>query len=196
MLMVRYCTSRSVTMRTSFTTLPFFGNRCVLNNPASQTTLLNTALAQCVWICLSSDERVVVSHNHRLNSCDLSTRICESVTSDSELSINVYGMGRTCGFSWVPKSEYDTWKAVVFAQRPGSVQVAVAWTEVNAVFYPGKLQLSSLFPIKIAMDENTFVSDDGGEMLLMDSACLWMWIPYISQDKLPIGTVAAGHDVK
>ena len=45
------------------------------------------------------------------------------------------------------------------------------------------------------MDENTFVSDDGGEMLLMDSACLWMWIPYISQDKLPIGTVAAGHDV-
>ena len=195
MLMVWYCTSRSVTLRTTFTRRPLLGYRCVLNNPASQTTLLNTARAQCVWRCLSSDDCVVVSHNHRLNSCDLSTRICDTVTSDTESSVNVYGMDRTRCFSWVPKSEYDTEKAVAFAQRPGGIQIAVARKEVNAGLYPGKLQLSNSFLIKIAMDENTLVSYDRGEILLMDSDCLWVWIPYVSPDILPIGTVAAGHDV-
>ena len=195
MLTVWYCTSRSVTLITTFTTQPLFGYQCVLNNPASQTTLLNTARAQCVWRCLSSDDCVVMSHNHRLNSCDLSTRICDTVTADTESSLNVYGMDRTRCFSWVPKSEYDTEKAVAFAQRPGGIQIAVARKELNAVFYPGKLQLSNSFLIKIAMDENTLVSYDRGEILLMDSDCLWMWIPYVSPDILPIGTVAAGHDV-
>ena len=195
MLMVWYCTSRSITLRTTFTTRPLFGHRCVLNNPASQTTLLNTSRAQCVWRCLSSEDCVVVSHNHHLNNCDLSTRMCDSVTSDTEFVISVYGMDRTRCFSWVPKSEYDAEKAVAFASRPRGTQIAVARQKVNAGLYPGKLQLSSSFTIKIAMDEYTTVSDDRGEILLMDSACLWMWIPYVSPDILPIGTVAAGHDV-
>ena len=78
---------------------------CVLEDPASQTTLLNTARAEYVWRCLSRHECVMVSHNHRLNSCELSMQLCEIVASNTEFSISVCGMDRQFCSSSVPKSE-------------------------------------------------------------------------------------------
>ena len=45
------------------------------------------------------------------------------------------------------------------------------------------------------MNEDTVVRDVGGEILLVDSECLWKWIPYTSPNMLPIGAVEAGYDL-
>ena len=45
------------------------------------------------------------------------------------------------------------------------------------------------------MDDDTVVSDDRGEILQVDSACLWTWVAYTSSNVLPVGAVAGGHDV-
>ena len=194
--MTWHCTIPSVTLKTTFTQQPLLGYRCVLGNPGNQTTWLNTARAQCVWRCLSSDECVVVNHNHRFNRCELSTQLCDSVVSNPEFSVNLYGTNRKFCSNWVSNSGYNASKAVAFASKlRGRSQIAVARKEVNADLYPGKCKFSKLFTIIIAMDDDTVVSDDRGEILQVDSACLWTWVAYTSSNVLPVGAVAGGHDV-
>ena len=197
MLLIWTCASLSVTFRTNFTRQPLLGYQCVPGDPASQITWLDTSRTQCVWRCLSNDDCVVVSHNHRLKRCVLSTQICASVVSHTEFSVNLYGMDRKFCSSWVSKSGYIKEKAVEFAKKLDgtSSPIAVARKEVSSGLFPGKCKLSTLFTIIIAVDENTYVSDDRGEILLVDSACFWTWIPYTSPDVLPIGAVAGGQGV-
>ena len=196
MLLTWNCARPSITFRTTFTRQPLLGYQCVLSDPASQTTWVNTSRAQCVWRCLSSDKCVVVNHNHRFNRCELSTQLCDSVVSNTEFSLNVFGMSRKFCSSWVSNLRCNATKAVAFARKLGrTLQVAVARKQVDTGLYPGKCKFSQLSTIKITIDDGTVVSDDHGEILLVDSACLCTWIPYTSPNVLPVGAVAGGHDI-
>ena len=124
--------------RANFTRQPLHGYRCELNDSSSQTTLLNTSRAQCVWRCLSTDSCIVVSYNHRLNLCELSVQLCDSVAPNTDFSVNVYGMDRKLCSQWVSGSGYDTQSAVMFTYRAGSIyKIAVARKRVNSGLYPG-----------------------------------------------------------
>ena len=87
--------------------------------------------------------------------------------------------------SFLPR-ETSTFKFIPHKDRHDSVSADCLLYIMICLWFYGTASRPVLY---------TFVSDDGDEMLLMDSECLWMWIPYISQDELQIGTVAAGHDV-
>ena len=188
--------NRCAALRANYTRRPLLGYRCVLGDQTRQTTLLNTARAQCVWRCLSSNDCKVVSFNHRLNNCELSDQLCVTVASAADFSINVYGIQRTLCSHWVPKSDFDEQKAVVFPQIAGNVpNLAVARKMVGEGLYPGKHQRFNAFPIITVVEENIIVSDGRGEVLLVDSACLLIWVPYTSPNILPIGSYAAGYDI-
>ena len=196
MVITRYCTKLIVTLQSHFTRHPLFGNRCMLDEPSNQTTVLNTARAQCVWRCLSSEVFKVVSYNHRLNSCDLSMQLCDTVAFAANFSIIVCGIHRPLCSRWVPKSEFDEKRAVVFPQRLGGIYtIAVARKRKGTGLYPGKHQRFGTFSIIIADDESTFVKDDRGEILLMDSTCIWTWIPFCSPNELMVGAFLAGYDM-
>ena len=45
------------------------------------------------------------------------------------------------------------------------------------------------------VEENIIVSGDRGEVLLVDSACLWIWVPHTSPNTLPIGAFATGYGI-
>ena len=121
MVITWYCTKLIVTLQSHFTRHPFFGNRCMLDEPSNQTTVLNTARAQCVWRCLSREDCKVVSYNHRLNSCDLSMQLCDTVAFAANFSIIVYGIHRPLCSRWVPKSEFDE----ALASTPENINVLV-----------------------------------------------------------------------
>ena len=190
-----YCTKPSATSRTSFTREPLFGYRCVRNNPSNQTTISNTARAQCVWRCLYNDDCVVVSHNHHINSCELSMHLCDTVESHENVSINVYGIHRKLCSDWVPKSEFDGQKAIMFPQKLGTSggKIAVARKGLESAMFPGKHQRFSGYHIIIAVDENRIVSNNLGEVLQANSACLFTWIPYSSPKILPVGAFVGGY---
>ena len=142
MLISWYCAKPSDTARTNFTRQPLLGYQCVLNDPSYQITRLNTARAQCVWRCLSRDDCVVVSHNHRLNSCELSMQLCDRVAAHGDFSINMYGMDRPLCSHWVSISGFDAQKAVVFPQISiGTQNIAVARKRTNSGLFPGKYML-------------------------------------------------------
>ena len=113
-----YCTNPITTLSTSFTRPPLLGYRCILDDPSTQTTLMNITRAKCVWKCLSRDLCKVISYNHRLNSCELSRQLCDKVDSHAYFSINVSGTHRPLCSHWVPISEFDQQRAVVFPQKP------------------------------------------------------------------------------
>ena len=196
MLVAYYCASPCISMRANYTRQPLLGYRCMMNNPSYQITLNNTARTRCVWRCLSSNDCVVISFNHRLNNCELSMQLCDTVASAADFSINVYSIERKLCSLWVPKSEFDAQRAVKFRQNAGRADIiAVARKWENSGLFPGKHQRFNSFRIQIAVDENTFVTDGRGEILLVDSACLWKWIPYASPNILPIEALVAGYDV-
>ena len=196
---VRYCSKPCAAARTNFTRQPLFGYRCGLDDTSVQTTILNTNRAQCVWRCLSTSDCEVVSHNHLLNSCELSRQLCDRVVSNGDFSVNIYGMDRKLCPQWVPKSEFDELKAIVMLRVPtggNGWKLAVARKKYNAGLYPGKQARYATFNIWFVDDENKRVPSASGEVLLVDPACLWAWIPYIPSNDLPVGAVAAGYDVK
>ena len=181
-------------LRTNFTGQPLLGHRCELSYRPSQTTLLNTSRAQCVWRCLSTDSCVVVSYNHMLSSYELSVQLCDSVVPNADLSINVYGMNRKLCSHWVSQSGYDPQRAVLTPIKTGSTtKLAVVRKQVNSGLYPGKRIHNRVF-ISVVINDDTVVKDDRGEILLVDSACLWKWIPYTPPNILPVGAVDAGYD--
>ena len=187
----------AVTSRTNFTRQPFLGYRCQLNDTSYQMTLLNTSRDRCVWRCLSNDSCIVLSYNHMFNYCELSVQLCDSVMQDTHFSINVYGIDRKRCLHWVPESGYDPQKAVVFPVAAHlTYNIAVARKRVNSGLYPGKQNRGSTLDIIIVMYEDIIVSDKRGEILLVDSACLWEWIPYTSPNILPVGAVEGGYDPK
>ena len=190
-----YCISHSAALRIGFTRQPLLGYRCVREDTSNQTTLFNTARAQCVWRCLSGN-CVVISYNHRINSCELSMQLCDTVVPAADISINIYSLHRKLCSVWVPKSKFDGQKAIICPQNPEipSEKTAVARKEVDSAKFPGKHQLFSGFNIIIAVDHNRIVKDDIGEVLLVNSACLFEWIPYSSLDKLPVGAFVGGYD--
>ena len=196
MCVTQSSTKHCLPIRTHLTTQPLLGFRCVLHDPSSQTIFVNTARPQCVWKCLSTDDCVAVSYNHRLNSCGLIQQRCDSVESNTDFSINVYGMDRMLCFHWVPKSKYDELNAVTSIRSPdGEKKIVVARKRDSTGLYPGLYKRFGGYSIQIALADNMFVSDDHGEVLLVDPACLWAWIPYSSPAKLPVGALAAGYDV-
>ena len=191
------CAKPCATLRRAFTRQPLLGYRCVTDNAPNLTTLLDIDRAQCVWRCLSSYDCVGVSHNHRLNYCELSRRPCDRVMSDEDFSVNVYGIDRKLCLQWVPESEFDGQKAVMMKKDPPlEKKIAVARMNQNSGLYPGRQNRFNLMKIKIAVDENTFVLGVRGEVLLMDESCVWAWIPYASSDNLPVGAVVGGYDVE
>ena len=195
MASIWYCSNTSTTCRTSFTTRPMLGHRCVINDPSNQSILLNTARTQCLWKCLSSDDCVVVSYNHLLNICELSRQLCDTIASAADFSMNVYGMRRQFCSQWVPASEFDEQGAIVFPQRlEDSDDIAVARKKVESALFPGKYQLFGDFKINVAVDENTVVKGQDGEVLLVDPACLFAWVPYQSPNVLPLGAFVGGYD--
>ena len=135
----------------------------------------------------------MVSHNHRLNSW----KHCDGVASNDDFSINVYDMDRWRCSQWVPASEFDAQRVVVFAMEIGGTKkIAVARKSNKGGLYPGKHERYDGYPIVIARDENTLASGDQGDVLLVESDCLWTWALYTSSDNLPFGAVVAGYDVR
>ena len=115
---------------------------------------------------------------------------------DQDFSINVYGIDRKLCVRWVPKYEFDGRKAVMFNRAPQrDKKKTVARMSERTGLYPGKQLRSNQFYVSIAVDANTFVSDDRGEVLHVGSSCVWAWISYASADNLPVGTVVGGYDV-
>ena len=190
-----YCISHSAACRIRFARQPLLGYRCVRDDTSNQTTLFNTARAQCVWRCLSGN-CVVISYYRRLNNCELSMQLCDTVVPAADMSINIYSLHRKLCSKWVPKSKFDGQKAIIFPQNPEIPwqKIAVARKEVDSAMFPGKHQLFSGFDIIIAVDDNRIVKDDIGEVLLVNSGCLFAWIPYSSLDKLPVGALVGGYD--
>ena len=172
MLVAYYCASPCISMRANYTRHPLLGYRCMMNNPSYQITLNNTARTRCVCRCLSSNDCVVVSFNHGLNNCELNMQLCDTVASATNLSINVTALSASC----VPTGYLN-----------------LKWE--NSGLFPGKYQRFHSFPIIITVDETTVVTGGCGEVLLVDSACLWKWIPYASRNTLLVGAaLVAGHD--
>ena len=97
---------------------------------------------------------------------------------------------------WVPEYEFDGRNAVMFNIAPQrDKKIAVARMSEKTGLYPGKQLRSNQFYISIAVDVNTFVSDDRGEVLHVDESCVWAWISYASAENLPVGAVVGGYDV-
>ena len=191
-----YCTSPITTLRTSFTRPPLLGYRCILDDRSTQTTLMNITRAKCVWKCLSRDLCKVISYNHRLNSCELSRQLCDKVDSHADFSVNVYGIHRPLCSHWVPRSQFDQQRAVVFPQTPGrKYNIAVARKREKAGLYPGKHQRAGKLSIIVAVNESTFVKDIRGEIVLMDPTCLWTWVPFSPPSAIMPGAFAAGYDM-
>ena len=196
MAIVWHSAGTSVAFRNNYTRQPLLGYRCVLELPSNQTALSNTARAQCVWRCLSMDDCLVVSHDHRLNRCELSMQLCDRVARNVNFSTNFYGIERKLCPQWVPTFEYDTQTAAAFSQTPGgNAIIVVARTRSNNGLYPGKHQRFGTFRIIFPVDERSAVWGEQGEILLMNSACLWAWIPFTSKYAPPVGAFLAGHDV-
>ena len=195
MLITWHCVRPGVTLRTTFTTQPLLGYRCVTYNPSSQVTWLSTTRTQCVWRCLSSNSCVVISYNHRLNHCELSMQLCDKVVSDVDFSVNVYGMDRKLCLRWVPVTKYDAKKAIAFKQKAWKPKIAVARKHVNTGLYPGKHLRFAQFQIIVVVNESTEVADYHGEILLVDPDCYWKWVLYTSPNVLPVGAVKGGYDV-
>ena len=85
---------------------------------------------------------------------------------------------------------------VALPQTSGNTpNLAVARKSVGEGLYPGKHQRFGDFSIRTVVEENIIVSDGRGEVLLVDSTCLWIWVPYTSPNILPIGAYAAGYDI-
>ena len=184
----------SAMCRINITREPLLGHRCVLDDSSHQTTLLNTARAQCVWRCLSSDSCVVVSYNHRLNYCELSLQLCTNIVVDEDFDVNVFGMGREACLFWIHKSQYDPQRAVSFKQKGGSgLKIAVAREPVSTGLYPGKHRLDQS-KTYVAVDENIYVVGTSGGILQLNPACLCEWIAYTSSNVLPVGAVQGGYD--
>ena len=191
------CAKPCATLRRTFTRQPLLGYRCVTDNAPNSTTLLDIDRAQCVWRCLSSDDCVGVSHNHRRNYCELSRRPCDRVVSGEDLSVNVYGIDRNLCLQWVPESEFDGQKAVMMKKNPPlGKKIAVARMSKTTGLYPGRHNRFGLLKIQIAVDENTAVSGGRGEVLLVEESCVLVWIPYASPGNLPVGAVVGGYDVE
>ena len=180
-LITRFCATPCATLRTTFTRHPLIGYRCLTDNDPDLTTLLDIARAQCGWRCLSSDDCIGISHNHRRNYCELSRCPCDRMMSDEDLSVNVYDIDRKLCLQWVTEPKFDGQKAVMMKKNPPLEQkIAVARMNQNIGLYPGRQTRFKMMKIKIAVDES----------------CVWAWIPYASSDNLPVGAVVGGYDVE
>ena len=124
-------------------------------------------------------------------------QLCDRVAAHRDFSINMYGMDRPLCSHWVFISGFDAQKAVAFYQRfIGTQTIAVARKRTNSALYPGKYMHFNKFRIIIALDENIIVSDKQGEVLHVDPACIWRWIPYTSPNSLPVGALVAGYNIE
>ena len=184
-------------LRTAFTRQPLLGHQCVLDNTTSLTIWLNTFRPQCVWRCLSTESCLVVSHNHRLNYCELSTQLCDRIEPNPDFSVNIYGMDRRLCISWVPDSEHDPERAVEFIRIPGiKTKIAVSRIQNKKGSYPGKQRRFGKFDTDAAVNASTYVRQENAEVLLVDSACRWLWLAYKAPNALPVGAVEGGYAEK
>ena len=123
-------------------------------------------------------------------------QLCDKVVLNTDFSINVYGMNRELCLQWVPVAIYDAQKAIVFKHKnDSSAEIAVARKRVNTGLYPGKHLRFAHFQTIVVVDENTQVQDLQSEILLVDQACYWKWVPYTSPNDMPVGAIKAGYDV-
>ena len=189
-----YCFTQTETLRTTYTKQPMLGQRCHLYEPKYLTTLLNTGRAQCVWRCLSSDNCLVVSHNHHNNYCELSPMTCDKVLPNANFTINVYGIERSQCLRWVPSYQYDSKTAVEFLrQRNNIIVLSVGRVKDSTGLYPGKYQ-KTRWTVDYITKASTFVTTYSNcEVLLVDPGCMWAWIKYTGGNELPVGAFSAGY---
>ena len=123
-------------------------------------------------------------------------QLCDKVVLNDDFSINVYGMNREHCLQWVPVAMYDAQKAIVFKHKnDSSAEIAVARKRVNTGLYPGKHLRFAHFQTIVVVDENKQVQDLQSEILLVDPACYWKWVPYTSTNDMPGNAIKAGYDV-
>ena len=188
-----YCNTLSESCKTTYTRPPMQGQRCHVDNPENLTTLWDINRLECVASCQSTESCVVLSHNYRLNYCELSPQYCDKVEPNPDFTLNVYGIERSRCVNWAPPAQYDSQTAVEFLRTPGHwVYLTVGRAKDSTGLFPGKYQ-NNTWKVVYAANASAFVKGSNCEVLLVDPDCMWAWIAYTPGTVLPVGAIEAGY---
>ena len=171
---------------TKFIKEPLNGHFCT-STSNNAITLWQTDRPRCILSCTGSKTCRYINHNAHIGQCVLGLEQCEILVPMFGGTLTVFGPPRDTCLHWGSKNE------------PGRVPVnekihqhiRTGRVLTNGALVVGKVDPSGIF---YANDHGTEISERNNiEFLTKDPTCTVLWMPYTTDETLPIGAVSGGR---
>ena len=163
---------------------PLHGLRCLTT---VSTAVWQTARPQCVWLCLHMKTCHYINYNAHAGQCELGLGQCKSLQPDIGIMVNAFGPLRLGCLHWGSKQK-PGWEPVQEQNRG----LYVARSASGDAVLIGKLNTKQN-KLRANSEGAVIVTDQDIEILLLDTACPFPWMPYMAGEPLPSGAVVGGH---
>ena len=171
------------------TTSPLLHHRCISNG--SEVIFINAKQPQCEWKCLSIESCRYVNINPSNVSCELGVGRCANVVPSPGHMVKVFTLANRMCHLWSSDEQVGREPVVV---SYGTVRLHVSRIHRDGAAIVGKLAVNSgQFWANIKGQGIDVPSGSEVEVLTVDDACTWIWLPYTSGEALPVGAVIGGH---